>query len=507
VVYLAEHTRLGRKVALKTLRTEYTNNPISVKRFFAEARAVNRISHHNIVEITDFIEQPGGDNYYIMELLHGETLCDLLERGAVPPVERSVRVMVQVASALEAVHDGGIIHRDLKPENIYLVARAGQRDFVKILDFGVAQLLELADELDPHRTGTTTIVGTPEYMSPEQAAGQDIDHRTDVYAFGVMLYELLTGKVPFEADSFGEMVVKHMTEPPVPPSQVPGLPHAIDPAVEQLVLDCLAKDRALRPPTMDAIQNRLIAIAEENGWPLVQYTDARLSARHRVATGSQPPPVGKPAVEPPAVEPPAAAAPVEAPPVVVAPVEAPRRRRLWIPIAAGVAVVAVVAGMLLWATSGPDRKQPDPPPVATATVPIDVVLPPAPPTAPQSIDIEFRSTPPGAAVYRAGTSDKLGVTPWTLTVAPADDTRRFELRLDGYEPASVDVPMSRSALLSLSLTPIPAAAPPAPAQTPATRPRGKVKHGATPGTGTGSGSAAPAYTPEERDGVLDPLAE
>src|SRR5688572_12741437 len=275
VVYVAEHMRLGRKVAIKTLRSEYSNNALAVRRFFSEARAVNRICHQNIVEITDFVEQPGADNYYIMELLQGTTLARVIDHaGIMPiPVERSVAIMVQVAAALEAVHTAGIIHRDLKPDNVFLIERGGTRDFVKVLDFGVAKLIETPEQVSVHQTAAGQILGTPEYMSPEQASAQSVTTQTDVYSFGVLLYELVTGRRPVTGKSFGEIVVKHLTATPIPARKVKGLPHDIPVELVDLILACLAKEPGDRPQGMHAVAERLEAIAEAYGWPLTSTLD------------------------------------------------------------------------------------------------------------------------------------------------------------------------------------------------------------------------------------------
>ena len=215
-VYVAEHIRLGRRVAMKMLRQEFAANPVAVSRFFAEARAVNRISHEHLVEITDFFENPGGENYFIMEPLKGDDLGKHLLRGGALPVARAVDIAHQTASVLAAVHAAGIVHRDLKPDNIFLVERASRPDFVKLLDFGVAKLSDAHNGIKLKTTSAGAVIGTPEYMSPEQAGGLPVDHRTDIYALRVIMYEVLSGRLPFQGKSFGEMVIKHMTVAPKP---------------------------------------------------------------------------------------------------------------------------------------------------------------------------------------------------------------------------------------------------------------------------------------------------
>jgi serine/threonine-protein kinase len=260
-VYVAEHMRLGRRVALKMLRQEFAVNPVAVSRFFAEARAVNRISHEHLVEITDFFEKPGGENYFIMELLKGEDLGKHLLRSGALPVARAIDIAHQTASVLAAVHAAHIVHRDLKPDNIFLVERASRPDFVKLLDFGVAKLSDTYDGIKMKTTTAGAVIGTPEYMSPEQAGGLPVDQRTDIYALGVIMYEVLSGRLPFEAKSFGEMVIKHMTVAPRPLAEHE-LKESIPAALESLVMALLEKDPDHRPQTMAEVEEVLQGLVD-----------------------------------------------------------------------------------------------------------------------------------------------------------------------------------------------------------------------------------------------------
>ncbi len=285
-VYVAEHIKLGRRVAIKRLRRELISNPIAVARFFAEARAVNRISHENIVEITDLIEQPGGDNCIVMELLKGEDLAHRLRRLKTLPLPRALGIAAQTASALAAVHDAGMIHRDLKPDNIFLLDRGGSPDFVKVLDFGVAKLSDVhpGGGVAMHTTAVGQIVGTPEYMSPEQGRGERVDFRTDLYALGVILYEMVTGRLPFEGTSFGELLMMHISSQVVPPAPTPGLAPEIQRARDELILALLAKQRADRPASMAEVATRLRALLDGMELP----RPARLrTAEPRASTGSE----------------------------------------------------------------------------------------------------------------------------------------------------------------------------------------------------------------------------
>ena len=294
-VFLAEHMRLGRRVALKTVRPEYAQNPQVIARFFAEARAVNKISHEHIVEITDFVENVGGDNYYIMEHLKGRSLGDIKRETSVLSLGRAIGISAQVCSALAAVHEAGILHRDLKPDNIFITERSGQKDFVKILDFGVAKLMDIGgsgSDVQLHETAAGVILGTPDYMSPEQARSRPTDFRTDIYSLGVILYELVTGRKPLEADTFGDMIVKHTTDVVVPPTKVPGVPHTIPPSLEALIMQCLEKDPLRRPNGMREIEARLRAIAANETLPLEVYDPATGVARAVPPRKSRVAPIG-----------------------------------------------------------------------------------------------------------------------------------------------------------------------------------------------------------------------
>jgi len=251
-VYLAEHPTIGKKVALKVLHAEFASNPEVAERFFTEAKAVNAIGHPNIVDIVDYgvIQAVGGRDrmvYFIMEFLAGVTLSQVIRAEAPMPPERSLTIAMQVADALAASHKSGIVHRDLKPDNIILITRGRERDFVKLLDFGIAKLTG-GDGLSSHKTRTGLVLGTPAYMSPEQCEGKpNVDHRTDIYALGIVLYEMLVGRVPFIGEGYGDILVQHLTQRPVEPSRY----RMMSPHVEQVVMKALEKRPEMRYPTMD----------------------------------------------------------------------------------------------------------------------------------------------------------------------------------------------------------------------------------------------------------------
>jgi len=251
-VYLAEHPSIGKKVALKILHAEFSSNQDVAARFFNEAKAVNDIGHPNIVDIVDFgIIQagPGREQlvYFIMEYLAGVTLSHVIRSEAPLPPERALMIALQVADALSASHKCGIVHRDLKPDNIILLQRGRERDFVKLLDFGIAKLTG-GSAVGSHRTRAGIVMGTPAYMSPEQCEGRDtVDLRTDVYALGIVIYEMLTGRVPFVGEGYGEILVQHLTQRPAPVSQFRMLPAH----VEAVVMKALEKRADMRYPTME----------------------------------------------------------------------------------------------------------------------------------------------------------------------------------------------------------------------------------------------------------------
>ena len=251
-VYLAEHPTIGKKVALKVLHQEFSQNPDVAERFLNEAKSVNAIGHPNIVDISDYgVIRAGAMGkellvYFIMEYLSGATLSHLIRTESPLAPERALMIALQVADALAASHKAGIVHRDLKPDNIMLVSRHRERDFVKLLDFGIAKLT--GDAASSHRTRTGLVLGTPAYMSPEQCEGRaNVDHRTDIYALGIVLYEMLVGRVPFIGEGYGEILVQHLTQRPIEPSRY----RMMSPHVEAVVMKALEKTPQMRYPTMD----------------------------------------------------------------------------------------------------------------------------------------------------------------------------------------------------------------------------------------------------------------
>lgn len=237
-VYEAFDSKLERPVAIKFLDTDLVSDEESITRFQREAHAAGRIGHENICDVRDRGTSDGVP-YIVMELLEGETLQELLSREEVLPAGRIAPVILGVLSALGAAHQVDIIHRDLKPDNIFLDRSQDKKTRVKLLDFGISKFLDDANSLSLTQTGN--VIGTPWYMSPEQAFGRrDIDHRSDLWSAGVVLYEALTGEVPFRAPNYNELLLKVIRETPRPPRE---LKPTIRPQLEEVVLTALRKDR------------------------------------------------------------------------------------------------------------------------------------------------------------------------------------------------------------------------------------------------------------------------
>jgi serine/threonine-protein kinase len=250
-VYLAEHIEIGRRVAVKVLHPVYGRMPELVERFRREARAASRIGHPNIVDVTDSGTTHDGSVYFVMELLDGVELAEVIDREGALDVTRALKIATQICRALSAAHAVGVIHRDLKPENVFLTVREGVSDFVKVLDFGIAKSAE-AEEARAHRlTHPGMAMGTPEYMAPEQAAGQPADARTDVYAVGAILHEMLTGQPPYSGDNFMEILTKKATTDPPPPR---ALRPELAESVEHIVMRAMARDAQARLPSMEAFE-------------------------------------------------------------------------------------------------------------------------------------------------------------------------------------------------------------------------------------------------------------
>jgi serine/threonine protein kinase len=266
-VYEAENIRIHRKVAIKVLHAGVAETAEAVQRFEREAQAAGRIGSEHIVEVLDLGNLPSGDRYMVMEFMDGDSLSGRIQKkGRLTPAEL-YPIAHQLLAALDAAHGAGIIHRDLKPDNVYLLrSRGGVADFVKLLDFGISKFNQLSGDSGFSMTRTGAVMGTPYYMAPEQAKGaKDMDHRVDLYAAGVILYESVTGEVPFNADTFNELLFKIVLEEPRPVQQ---LAPDIDPGFAAIITKAMARDPGVRFQTAKDFQLALEHWANNAGTDL-----------------------------------------------------------------------------------------------------------------------------------------------------------------------------------------------------------------------------------------------
>jgi len=395
LVYEGVHRDIDKRVAIKVLRNDLSKRPDVVARFRQEARSASRIGHENIVDIFDFGETTYGASYFVMEFLEGEDLGNVLGKQATVQAERVCEIVLQCCRALSATHAKGIVHRDIKPENIFLTKRDDIEDFVKIVDFGIAKMSDVETEGAPGRklTKTGMIFGTPEYMSPEQAGGRDLDHRVDIYALGIILYECLAGRVPFEGDTFMGILSQHLSADAPPIDEVN--PNAkVSRELELVIRKALAKDPD------DRYQD-----TEELAEAVVCALDGRLSRATRMTPPSA---LGLPST-------------TELNSV-------PRRKTSpWVWAATGLGVAAVLAWVALGSISGPagEADASEPPgelsPVAEVLEPKEETVgylgpADAEPT-PALVNVHVASDPPGARILRDNGNEVCGATPCTLEVA------------------------------------------------------------------------------------------
>ena len=481
-VYRAVHVELGKPLALKVMLPELSGDSDFVGRFKREAIASSRIGQHNIIDISDFGRTADGRFYFVMEYVDGKTLIKHRKEGPFP-FARVVHVGLQIARALAAAHAVNIIHRDLKPENIMLVQRPGQPDFVKVLDFGIAKVISTTGT-GAAFTAIGSVVGTPQYMSPEQASGLAVDARSDIYSLGLILHELVRGKPTFTGDSAVELMSIQLAKPP------PALtsPHGPVPrALEQLISQMLQKAPEKRPASMEAVIAQLEAVASyptpaSKTEPLPAVAEPSKLPATRVESLKQDPLVSTlrvltpdapvPKADDPAVtsvnaprqvtmKPPPATrvqAPTPAPEPVAADsaaeLAAVRPNRT--PLVAGVLVVVVIAlaVAIVAVGRGPDEAGTKP------TVP-DVAMPKTdgpvrrepepradPPRPAAVVKLTLEATPPQAEVYEDDIL--LGATPLTISRPPGTLTS-LRLEAKGFQPLARKVRFESDTTLELEL--------------------------------------------------------
>ncbi|MFI5281436.1 MAG: serine/threonine-protein kinase, partial [Gemmatimonadales bacterium] len=280
-VYLGEHVKMGRKSAIKVMAAAMSQDPDAISRFNREASNASRISHPNVCQIYDFGETPDGLIYLAMEFIEGKALKDVIEEAGALPVARAASILKQAADALQAAHDLSIVHRDIKPDNLMVVAGKDGSDVVKVVDFGIARAVG-GDETGQKVTKTGLVVGTPEYMSPEQLSGDKLDGRSDIYSLALVLYRMLTGTLPFEAESSQEVMIKRLTDDPMPLEQA--RPDLTFPAKLQLVMNvALARTPAERYQSAAEFGRDTADAVAGTGAPATRVAPARESATQVVS--------------------------------------------------------------------------------------------------------------------------------------------------------------------------------------------------------------------------------
>src|SRR5258708_6435872 len=279
-VYRARHKLVDRPCAVKIMNPGLSRDPVVRERFRREAKAAQKLAHPNIIEIFDQGDTEDGTSYLVMELLEGESLGTTLTRGPLG-YERALPIMVQVARALARAHDFEVIHRDLKPDNIFLCLRSDGSDLVKLLDFGSARSMQ-----DARLTGQGEVFGTPQYMAPERITSIDAGASSDLYAVGIIFFEMLTGQLPFDAPDIPSYFLKHLKEPPPKVRKVaPDTPESL----EKLILSLMAKEPGGRPVDAHRMHNDLLAICNKLKVPVPPEPDAEEEPSSRRVPATLPP--------------------------------------------------------------------------------------------------------------------------------------------------------------------------------------------------------------------------
>ena len=456
-VYRASHPVIGKLVAIKVLNRQWSSNPQMVSRFIAEAKAVNQIRHKGIIDIFSFGVLEDGRQYFVMELLEGITLDrHIKSRGRIPP-EEAIPILRGVARALDAAHAAGIAHRDLKPENVFLTFDDEGGVVPKLLDFGIAKLLG-ESTMSGHKTRTGTPIGTPHYMSPEQCRGKNVDHRTDIYSFGVVAHEVLTGQMPFTGDDVMDLLIKHSTaEPPAVSSVCRELSNLLDAPIKHM----LAKAPEDRPPTLSHAVESLAQAARDAGHDvkvLSTRTPAELRADRKIVATEKitPAELGAMADARTVVQGTGPRTILEAASDVPRPTGG---KRTVVLLGAGFVVLGVAIGLGITmgrgATPTPNaavpaatpEAAPSAAPAVTAASSASAAVVVTPETA--EIEVTIQSTPPHADVYLG--TEKLGSAPGPLKLKRGDRPVKLTIKADGFKPAEVDVTPTANVIVPISL--------------------------------------------------------
>jgi serine/threonine protein kinase len=463
-VYLAEHPGIGRRVAIKVLKSELGHDPQLLTRFLNEARAANAIRHPNIIEVLDSGTTERGASYLVMELLEGESLSGRIKRLSRLDEKSAIEIAMQTASGLGAAHAKGIIHRDLKPDNLFVIPEESDaaRERVKILDFGIAKLHLMAG--DSLKTRTGTLMGTPVYMSPEQCLGtKEVDHRSDIYSLGIIIYEMLAGRPPFISEGFGELLSMHLHEKP---GSLRAFAPQVSPEVEFAVMRMLAKKPDERYPSMADVRAALAAAA---GLPHTLVPEHKLGSTDQFgvrATLAAHAAESKPRTLSPTTLTPGGLTASAIPEVTVK-----VRKQPWaaVGIACGLIAVAVLAAVIL-------RKGPPPAPVPstaiTKTVPPPESQAMAPPKAPIAVRVRLDSAPPGARVVRVSDGVVLGTTPETIELRPSNEPLPLRFEKEGFVAAQREAALAEDSNLFVVLQAVENTAPRPKKHTPGRAPGG-----------------------------------
>lgn len=430
-VYRARQEGMDRDVAVKVLLGDLSENDTVLRRFTLEALAVSRLKHPNTIQIFDYGTTPQGNPYIAMELLEGSTLHDVLRKERPLPIRRALRMMSQVAASLGEAHSKGIVHRDLKPENIFLISVSGNPDFVKVLDFGVAKMRDKDEKGTLTQAGS--IFGTPRYMSPEQCSAQPVDHRSDLYALGVILFEMITGMPPFQSEQPLTLLLSHVNEMPPQPSTIEllakdgtALKQVIPAEVEELVMKLLEKEPDDRVQTSEDLSRLCQQLAET----LPPAFDARVGEAEAEGLGVRLPSMHTMNMTARTMKmtPEQAAAMLNPAPALVLPPK--KNNNALIGIVVGL-VVATGAAVAVVSAEKPVAKDSGPQVIRMEAPPGTVIPPPAAPPKADEVTATITSQPPGATVLRG--TEKLGVTNLTLTRKKGAPAEVVQLTLPGHK--------------------------------------------------------------------------